>query len=470
MAEDQEYEVKSKKKAKGPGAAAKAIVGAGVLGMVGLLAYPLIAPDSKAPLETSGSLEFQEGSPDNSFARIQPGEAEPEPSFDFSGVDAQLEEQRRAMAERERALQEQVRQLEAQLRGISDNAGAGQQELAEQISAAVTAANEENARILREMQAAMNQQIEGLQARLSEAEQQNVSAEMARLEAERLAAERMSQDAEAQRLAEQQAAAERERRAELERIRQEQRAIMAARIKSPSVIYDERASSGSTDQSTGQSSPTSRNLTSDERNRAFVESGASPVEVTSAEVIANPSKTVVQGTMIAATLENAIDSSLPGAVTAMVNEPVYSFDGSGVLIPSGSKVFGQYSSDISLGQGRILVRWSRLVTPEGQSVQIAAYGGDQQGRSGVTGHVNSRFGMRFGGAALVSLIGAAPSIAANAYASDNELARDTAEDIGDDLANASADVINEYATLPPIITVEQGARVTIMVDRDLEFY
>ena len=154
----------------------------------------------------------------------------------------------------------------------------------------------------------------------------------------------------------------------------------------------------------------------------------------------------------------------------MVNEPVYSFDGSGVLIPSGSKVFGQYSSDISLGQGRILVRWSRLVTPEGQSVQIAAYGGDQQGRSGVTGRVNSRFGMRFGGAALVSLIGAAPSIAANAYASDDELARDTAEDIGDDLANASADVINEYATLPPIITVEQGARVTIMVDRDLEFY
>lgn len=470
MSDDQTYEVKSSAKAKKPSTAAKLLAGVAVVGLTGALAYPLVMPKSKAPLETSATQEFQEGSPDNSFARVQPNEADAEPSFDFSGVDAQLEEQRQAMADRERALQEQVRQLEAKLRGITDNAGSDQQKLAEQISDAVTAANEENARILREMQAAMNTQIEGLQARLSDAEKDSAAAQIARLEAERLAAEQSAIDAENQRQLEQEAAAEKERRAELERRREEQRAIMEARVKSASVVYDENAAKGSNEQSTTQNATSSRNATADERNRAFVENGVAPVKLTSTEVIASPSKTVVQGTMISATLENALDSSLPGSVAALVNEPVYSFDGSSVLIPPGSKVFGQYSSEVALGQGRILVSWTRLVTPEGQSVQMAAFGGDQQGRSGVTGRVNSRFGLRFGGAALVSLIGAAPAIAANRYASDSTVARDTAQNVGDDLSRASADVINQYATLPSIITVEQGTRVTIMVDRDLEFY
>lgn len=469
MSDSENYQVKAKKKS-GPGTVGKGLLAAMVIGAVGFVAYPVIFPSGPAPVETSESLEFQEGAPDNGFARIDPGEAAPEPSFDFSGVDQQLADQRAAMAAREAELMAQVERLQGQLDDVVANAGEGQRGLAEKITAAVAEANEENARILREMQAATTTQIGELQARLTAAEQQNAQAEMARLEAERLAAERTAVDAAALRRAEAEEAKQRAREAELARIREEQRVIMAARVKSPAVVFDARASAGSNEQGTASTGSTSRNPTPDERNRAFVESGASPVEVTTAEVIANPSKTVIQGTMITATLENAVDSSLPGSVTAMVNEPVYAFDGSGVLIPSGSRAFGSYSSDVSLGQGRILVRWSRLVTPEGQSVQIAAFGGDQQGRSGVSGRVNSRFGTRFGGAALISLIGAVPSIAADRYASDSEIAAETAENIGDDFSTATAGVINEYATLPPIITVEQGARVTIMVDRDLEFF
>ena len=174
--------------------------------------------------------------------------------------------------------------------------------------------------------------------------------------------------------------------------------------------------------------------------------------------------------MIRATLENAVDSSLPGTVSAMVNYPVYSFDGSRVVIPAGSRVFGQYSSDVKIGQGRILVGWNRIVTPEGQSVQIAAYGGDEQGRSGITGKVDTRFGTRFGGAMLVSLIGSAPALAVANMEDSSEVARDAAEDVADDLSAVTGSVINEYVKLPPIIRVEQGQQITIMVDRDLEFY
>lgn len=78
--------------------------------------------------------------------------------------------------------------------------------------------------------------------------------------------------------------------------------------------------------------------------------------------------------------------------------------------------------------------------------------------------------MRFGSAALISLIGAAPAIAVSSTDNASELERDTAEAVGEDLSNATDSVISEYASLPPIISVEQGAQVTIMVDRDLEFF
>ena len=85
-----------------------------------------------------------------------------------------------------------------------------------------------------------------------------------------------------------------------------------------------------------------------------------------------------------------------------------------------------------------------------------------------SGHVDTRFGTRFGNAALISLIGAGPSIAAAQIDDDttSDMVRNVTEDLGETTTSAAA----EYATLPPIITVEQGSAITVMVDRDLEFF
>ena len=139
-----------------------------------------------------------------------------------------------------------------------------------------------------------------------------------------------------------------------------------------------------------------------------------------------------------------------------------------ILIPAGSRLFGDYSSDVAIGQGRILVAWTRLVTPDGQSVQMEAFGGDAQGRSGITGKVNTRFGARFGSAALISLLGAAPAVAAAKYT--DEISSDTAESMGEDLGTAMGSAVEAYTSLPPIITVAPGAAITVMVDRDLEIW
>ena len=98
--------------------------------------------------------------------------------------------------------------------------------------------------------------------------------------------------------------------------------------------------------------------------------------------------------------------------------------------------------------------------PNNQTVVISSFGADELGRSGTTGFVDTRFAERFGSAALISLISATPSVAANQ--TEDEIAEDVLEDIGDDLADATDSVIGEYLSIGPVIYVDQGARITVI--------
>ena len=117
----------------------------------------------------------------------------------------------------------------------------------------------------------------------------------------------------------------------------------------------------------------------------------------------------------------------------------------------------------------MLIAWDRIVTTDGQSVELAAYGTDRIGRSGLPGKVRNHFLQRFGTAALISVIGAVPAIAAARYEGD-EVASDTAENVGNDLGEAVNDVMADYLRIPPTISVNQGALVMVRVDADIEFY
>ena len=246
---------------------------------------------------------------------------------------------------------------------------------------------------------------------------------------------------------------------ELERRREAERAILEARIASPIIAFG--SSRGGTDESAAEQ----RRL---DGETDFVRNGAQPATVTQAQTIVNPSNTVVQGTMIQAVLETAIDSQLAGPVRALVSEDVHAYDGSHVLIPRGSRLIGRYQSGVDIAQQRITIAWDRVILPDGQTVEISAFGGDELGRSGTTGFVDSRFGSRFGSAALISLIGTLPSVAAES--TEDERTAEALEGTAESLQDSAQGVIGEYLALSPVIYVDQGARVTVMVDRDLEIF
>lgn len=249
-------------------------------------------------------------------------------------------------------------------------------------------------------------------------------------------------------------------REELERRRAAAEEARLARLNSPMLAIGGRRSSAG-----AETEQEARRL---DDNEDFVRSVGRPAPVERASVIVNPANTVTQGTVIQASLETAIDSSLPGPVRAVVTQDVHSYDGTRILIPRGSRLIGRYSANVSIGQYRAMIAWERIILPENQSVALSAFGGDAIGRAGVSGRVNRRFGERFGSAALISLLSSGPALASNEI--ENDMVRDGATRVSGDLQDAAGSVLSDYLSLPPIITINQGARVTVMVDRDLEIY
>lgn len=211
------------------------------------------------------------------------------------------------------------------------------------------------------------------------------------------------------------------------------------------------------------------NLRNQSQNERFARQQAARAPMEQAKVIANPANTVMQGTMIQAVLETAINTDLPGAIRALVSEDVHSYDGSRILIPRGSRVIGAYNDNTDLGQRRAMIVWNRIIMPDNQTVEIGAYGGDAIGRSGVQGVVNTHFGARFGSAALISLIGLAPAVALSDDDDDSNTS-DIADAMSQNMMGATQNALGGYLNRKPTIAVDQGSLVTIMVDRDLEIF
>ena len=115
---------------------------------------------------------------------------------------------------------------------------------------------------------------------------------------------------------------------------------------------------------------------------------------------ANPSTTIPQGAVVQAVLETALDSTRPGPARAIVSRDVRSFDGTRVLIPRGSRLYGDYKADLAQGQSRALIQWTRLLRPDGVTIALDSPSADPLGRAGVGGKVNSHFLARFGNAFL----------------------------------------------------------------------
>lgn len=419
-----------------------------VIGAGGALLYLLSQPEEEEALPTATPDVFQnEGDgfgaietlppPEPAVVLVEPEPAEPDAELlaQIAALRAQIEELRNApepVVEEDTATAEAMDALTVQIAALQAASEAAQQQFRDEL----TARDRELERLRMDLELAQLEANRPAPAPLGPTEDELRAREE----------ERLRREEETRRLA------------ELERRAAEERAFQERRIASPTIAFG--GASGSREAELAER--TFGEVTD------FVLNGALPSTVTQAEVIANPSNTIVQGTIIQAVMETALDSSLPGQTRAVVSEDVFSFDGTQLLIPRGSRLIGRYRSGLDIAQHRVTIAWDRIILPDNQTIQISSFGGDELGRSGVTGFLDTRFDERFGSAALISLISAAPSAAAANV--EDETTADVLEDVGDDLADATDSVIGDYLSIGPVIYVDQGARVTVMVDRDLEIF
>lgn len=413
-----------------------ALGGIAAIAGLGGFAYLSLQADADTPLPTAQPAEFQaEG---QGFGTIEPfvPPAAPEPEI-------RLVEQ---ASEPNAELLTQLAALQAQIEALQN---APEPLVAEDTDAAdaISALSEQIAALQASSESAQQQIQDELAARDRELEKLRMDLELVQLQQPTPAHLDLGPSDEELRLA------------ELERRRAAELAFQQARVESPMIAFGGGAGA------TGGEALSDRTLGA---VHDFIVNGALPSQVTQAEVIANPSHTVVQGTMIQAVTETALDSSLPGAMRAVISEDVHSFDGSRVLISRGSRLIGRYQSGLDIAQKRVTVAWDRIIMPDNQTVTISSFGGDELGRSGVTGFVDTRFSERFGSAALISFISALPGAAAAQV--EDDTSSEVLEDVGDDLANATDSVIGDYLSIGPVIYVDQGSRITVMVDRDLEIF
>jgi type IV secretion system protein VirB10 len=176
--------------------------------------------------------------------------------------------------------------------------------------------------------------------------------------------------------------------------------------------------------------------------------------------LAEPANTVVQGTLIPAVLETAIDTDVPGYVRAVVSQDVRSFDGSRVLIPRSSRLIGEYKGVVQAGQRRAYLVWTRLVRPDGVSVALASPAADLSGQAGIGGQVNSHFLSRFGSSILLSILGGAGSLATGGASTVI---------VGGAGQSAASVAAQHDGQRPPTIKVRQGEPIRVFTARDLIF-
>lgn len=247
----------------------------------------------------------------------------------------------------------------------------------------------------------------------------------------------------------------------------EAEAEMQKRIASPQIVFDKRAKTAfaSSDSQTTASSP---DYMMGDDNLAFANHHHNrDVATAKASALQNLHAYIAQGTMIDGILETAIHSDLPGMTRAVVSQNIYSFDGSQLLIPKGSRLIGRYNSGIVRGQSRVFVIWNRIIRPDGVDIQIGSYGTDDLGRSGLDGHIDTKFLERFGSSVLLSLVDA--SFRAGVNATDNRETATFAVNTGSDFSRAAEIALENSVGIKPTIHIHQGTAIKVFVGKDLDF-
>lgn len=180
---------------------------------------------------------------------------------------------------------------------------------------------------------------------------------------------------------------------------------------------------------------------------------------------------VKAGTIIPASLVTALNSDLPGEVVAQVTEPVYDHQtGRTVLIPQGSRLIGQYDSQVAYGQNRLMVAWNRIIMPNGRSINIGSMtGADLSGAAGLQDQRDGHFGQLARGILLSTLfsVGAAAAQDAGTRSSGGLVINSAGSGVANSAQMVGQQITGRDLNRQPTLTVRAGWPLRVLVSKDM---
>jgi type IV secretion system protein VirB10 len=173
-----------------------------------------------------------------------------------------------------------------------------------------------------------------------------------------------------------------------------------------------------------------------------------------------------RGTLIRCGTITKIDTTTPGAVKCILLENVYSANGHTVLLRAGAQAFGEQRQALMQGQARIAVLWDEI--DDGKvRVDVNSPAADSLGAGGIAATVDNHFWERFGGAAMVSLIGTFGQALANTTigGSGTNINLST---LGSGSTEVAGSVLQNTINIPPTAVTNQGEITNIFVARHID--
>lgn len=203
-----------------------------------------------------------------------------------------------------------------------------------------------------------------------------------------------------------------------------------------------------------------------------------PITGMRASELPDPTWLVTQGRVLPCTQQTAIDSSLPGAVTAITSEPIRGEAGDVVLIPKGARIFGVVQNNLMNGLERLAVLWQSISwqLPDNQGllhlyrIETNSPASSVLGETGLDGDIDHHYLKKIGGILGMSLIQGGTQYAVAKAQSQGQgntsVNLNSFQQGGNEAANT---LLQSWIAIPDVMHRNQGMACSIFVVRDLDF-
>ena len=149
--------------------------------------------------------------------------------------------------------------------------------------------------------------------------------------------------------------------------------------------------------------------------------------------------------------------------------PLSSYVDEGVMTPwQGTRLNGEYDSQVAFGQRRVLLVWNRMILPDISSMTLDRLSGiDAAGNAGLADGVDRHWSQLIATAALSTVIGIGAELAAPDRGSPNQVIVSARQSTQDSINQVGQELTRHNANVQPTLTVRPGYPARVIVSKDL---